>query len=206
MNAGLALTSHHIGILSTATVDNYLITGELPSLSLTADVTLAKSVALQWIATLESNIRSFVVERSIDNVKYSDMVTVPAITNGKYTQTYQYEDKQPHEGINYYRLRLNNLDSTAGYSATVYARVSKANAPLLYPNPVTKGLVNIQQGEEAIKTITIYDISGHLMTRLNNSPEYIVIEIPVATFSNGIYVLEIKTASSVFLERLVIQN
>ncbi len=204
--AGLAITSHNNAVLSTAAIDNYFLSGELQLqlMNFTANLTLDQIVELKWVTTLETNIRDFIVERSADNKTFSDIDTVPAVNNGRFTQNYMYEDKSPLQGFNYYRLRITDADGKITYSVPAFVRVTNSKAPILYPNPAT-GLVNIAQGAEAIKLINIYDVSGRLMKSLGNTSTN-PISIATNTLADGIYFVEIRTATSVYREKLVVHN
>jgi len=205
--AGLALCGHNNSVLSVATIDNYQVygTGQVALQNFTASLTLNKTVALQWITTLETNLQDFVVQRSNNNVNYVDIDSLPAVNNGEFTQTYNDEDKSPLPNINYYRLLITSLDGTKSYSAPVYVKVSTAVAPLLYPNPATQGFIHIEQGEDGIKAVNLYDITGRVVIG-GKSSLTTTVDIPVFPLVNGLYVIEIITEKAVYRERLIIQN
>lgn len=210
---GLALTSHDNTVLSTATVDNYQISGvlDIELQSFTAALTLSKTVALQWVTTLETNIRDFVVERSTDNVKYIDLDTIAAVSQGRFTQTYNYEDKSPLEALTYYRLRITDNEGVISYSAPVSIVVITSiqqgtdNPPRLYANPPQQGVLHVKQGDAPLKAITLFDNTGRQVIQLTHFNSEVV-DVPVNMISNGLYILEIKTTKSTYRERLVIRN
>jgi hypothetical protein len=206
--AGLALTSHFNGVASVAKADNCTIGGEvqLNLNSFTASLTLKKTVALQWITTLESDVLNFVVERSNnESTGFQPIDSVAAENGGSVTETYNAEDKSPGFGIKYYRLRIVSTDGSFKYSEVVAVRVTVSDVPLLYPNPV-KHTLHILQGAEAIKIISIYDIMGRNMGSFNNTGENVQIEFPVSSYANGVYVVEIRTTGSVFRQKIVVSN
>jgi F5/8 type C domain/Secretion system C-terminal sorting domain len=205
--AGLALTSHNDGILSVATVDNYLLGGAFQQFNLqrfTGSLNLDKTVTLGWITTIEVNLQSFIVERSTDMNHYIPIDTVAAVNNGAYTQTYHLDDKTPAV-INYYRLRITNMDGSVSYSEPVFIRVTSSNAPLLYPNPA-KGQVHVAKGTEPIRLINIYDLDGRLVKSFGNENNNAVMDLPVSSYANGIYILEIRTPQSVYRQKLLVVN
>jgi hypothetical protein len=51
----------------------------------------------------------------------------------------------------------------------------------------------------------MYDISGRLLERINNTLLN-TIDIPVYPFPNGIYILVITTSNVIYREKLVIHN
>ena len=206
--AGLALTSHFNGIVSVAKADNCIIGGEvqLNLNSFAASLTLNKTVALQWITTLESDVLDFVVERSDNGTTgYQPIDSLAAENNGSVTETYNVTDANPGTGIKYYRLRIVSADGSFKYSEVVAVRITDSKAPLLYPNPV-KNTLHIFQGAEAIKVISIYDVMGRNMGSFNNPGGNAQIDFPVSSYANGVYVVEIRTTGSVFRQKIVVSN
>src|SRR5205814_1598425 len=119
------ITSHDNYNISTATVDSYLLTsGSLPLqlLNFTASFSLQQTVNLQWVTASEKGVKNSVIEKSSDNNQYKDLATVIAENSGEYAVTYNYEDKFPVQGINYYRLRIEGLDGSVTYSAVAFAK------------------------------------------------------------------------------------
>lgn len=206
--AGFALTSHNNGLLSTATIDNYLLTGgtlPLQLLKFTASLSLRQTVNLQWVTASEKGVKDFVIEKSADNINYKDIATVPAVNNGEYTQTYNYEDKYPVQGINYYRLRITGLDGAVNYSVIASVKLNDSKPPSLSPNPAANTLY-ITQGSETIKFVNLYDISGRLAYRISNTAATNIIKVPVNNLANGTYIVEMRTATTVYREKLVVHN
>jgi hypothetical protein len=212
--AGLALTSHNNTVLSTATVDNYLFSGvlDIELQSFTASLTLNKKVALQWVTTLENDIKSFVVERSSDNFHYADLDTLAAVNGGKFMQTYNYEDENPLLTMAYYRLRIIDTEGLTSYSAPVSVSFVtsvisdiKSLAPQIYPNPVKGGIVHIKRGDERVRSISMYDATGRTLIQINNVTSETT-DIPVHAFANGFYLMEIRTNKNVYKEKVLIKN
>ena len=78
--AGLAISSHDNTVLSTAHINNYSLGGvlALKLISFTGSYTLNKTVALDWITTLDTRTKYFVVQRTKDNWNYTNIDTVIA--------------------------------------------------------------------------------------------------------------------------------
>lgn len=205
--AGLAITSHDNDELSIAHVDNYSLGGLLPLklISFTGNLTLNNTVALQWITTLETGTRYFIVERTTDFMNYKTIDTVFAENGGDYTEVYTTQDFYPLKQMNYYRLRIVDMDGRTSYSPIVAVRFTNAKAPLMYPNPAN-GFVKIAPGTDAIRLITFYDIMGRALLRVPNTVAGSTITIPTYTLSNGLYFVEIRTTTSVFKVKLVVKN
>ncbi len=78
---------------------------------------------------------------------------------------YNFEDTQPNEGANYYRLLQMDSNGAYEYYGPIYQDyhfdISKQDLKL-YPNPNSQGTVNISIGTQMTKTnlIEIYDYAG----------------------------------------------
>ncbi|HEY4337952.1 MAG TPA: discoidin domain-containing protein, partial [Puia sp.] len=121
--AGLAITSHNNSALSTLTVDNYTQASPLPiGLSSFTGKRTGSSVVLQWTTQTEQNAANFVVERSVDGTHFASIATVRAEGNSNTPQDYTATDERPAKGINYYRLRMVDLDGRFSYSPVILVR------------------------------------------------------------------------------------
>lgn len=205
--AGLAITSHDNSNLSTAHVDNYILGGVLPLklISFTGNLTLNQTINLQWITTKETNTKYFIVERTSDNFYYKSIDTVYADNEGEFMQDYHVTDFHPAKGLNFYRLRIVDMDGGTSFSPIVAIRNTNAKAPLMYPNPAN-GFVHIVQGTEPIRQINIYTVMGHTLLRLSNTNSQSNITIPTYNMESGLYFIEIRTSQSVYREKLIVHN
>jgi hypothetical protein len=213
--AGIILTSHDLNQLTHATFSNYLFSGlmDIELQLFSATMSTSNTVDLEWITSLENNIESFTVERSTDNLHYSDIASVPAENNGTMTLTYNAEDKQPPAAGNvYYRLRITDNDGRVSYSApvtigSVITGVGDPSAvlPSVYPNPAKDGSMFVKEGVEKIKMITVYDPAGKVVLHNESFIEPLT-EIPTRMMANGMYVVEIRTAKTVYRDKVIIKN
>ncbi len=213
--AGIVLTSHNINELAHATVDSYLFSGLLDFTlqQFSATLSTTNTVDIQWITSLEHNIESFTVERSIDNLHYDDIDTVAAENSGNLVLTYNSEDKQPPQSPSvYYRLRITDFDGRVSYSAPITigqvitgVGEQPASLPSVYPNPSKDGSLFVKEGVEKIRMITMYDPAGKVVSHMEGPIEPLT-ELPVSMMANGLYVVEIRTAKTVYRDKVVIKN
>ena len=61
-------------------------------------------------------------------------------------------------------------------------RVNNSKAPLIYPNPA-KTFINIAQGTDPLKFITIYDMMGKTLIRLNNASTGNIIQVSTSNLT-----------------------
>lgn len=95
---------------------------------------------LQWNTYGEDRDDFFVVERSKDGASFSQIDKVNA--KGR-PSLYEYFDRQPMEGNNYYRLKIVNNTGTISYSDIAVAKVAVASRISAFPNPVS-GKLTVQ--------------------------------------------------------------
>jgi F5/8 type C domain/Fibronectin type III domain len=214
--AGLVLSSHNINKLSTSTIDSYLFSGvlDVQLQSFTASLSVTNTVDLKWVTTLENEIHSFVVERSVDNMHYTDIDTVAAKNNGNIELTYTGEDKKPPLNQVYYRLRITDDSGMISYSAPVTVTVVEVvtgigdqgeQLPTIYANPTLGGVLHIRPGSDPINLIVMYDGAGKQVAFVSQ-PSGPVHDIPVSMMANGLYVVEIRTEKTVYREKVMVKN
>jgi len=125
---------------------------------------------LTWNTFSTTNASHFEVERSGDARNFEFKGKVLAPVNSTENVAYNYWDKKPLSGKNYYRLKMVNLDGKSEYSEIRMVNFSSDNAVSLYPNPA-KDYITVDLGADASNTqlIIITDASGkevltHLIT------------------------------------------
>ena len=96
-----------------------------------------KEVKVQWQTTTEINSAFFVVEKSLDGSSWQTIGTIKAAGQSTIPLFYQLYDAHPVEGINYYRLKLLDVDSHFSYSgiASIRYHIASASPISVYPNP-----------------------------------------------------------------------
>lgn len=71
---------------------------------------------LNWSTLSETNTNEFTVLRSVDGQNFTPLGSLTAMNNSTRLNLYSFEDVRPHNGKNYYRLRLTDHDGTIDYS------------------------------------------------------------------------------------------
>lgn len=129
-----------------------------------------KIVKLNWEITSSSNPKLFVVERSSDNVIYTELETI----KGSYKTTYSYLDVSlKSEGFYYYRLKMIDKEGKISYSHTrkLYFDYDKFLVESIYPQPTkaSQVFVTVLAKETEKVNYSISDASGKLI--ITNSTE-----------------------------------
>lgn len=155
-----------------------------------------RKVQLKWATASETDNSYFELEHSSDGKKFNSLAHVPGSGNSQTRQYYEYDDRQPLPGINYYRLKQVNDAGRPVYSYIVAVNTSDpASASMrVFPNP-TNGNISLAFTAPAENNyfLLVNDMSGrtiqrkliHCMQGLNQ------INIDLGQMPSGIYSLRI---------------
>jgi len=155
---------------------------------------------LKWTTEGEENSDYFQVERSTDGVNFSPLGIVNAAGNSGSTLTYNYTDNTPRAGVNFYRLKLVDIDGMYEYSKTLTVTYKEENNGSV--NVITSGVVwnrfnlVLSSPVQQYATISLYDASGRLMMSTKTE-----LQIGENTISKNVAV-----ASSVYYCRIITPN
>lgn len=157
------------------------------------------AVAVAWKTAQEENTRLFRVQRSADGVHFTDLGELNAAGNSTTEQNYNYTDRLPLTGNNYYRLQTINTDGSADYSAIVLVRFGKEKELQLYPNPAyDRVTISNTQGAG---TIRVTDLAGKLVLQQAVSGNSIVLDI--TSLKAGSYIVQFETITEKYTGKLV---
>lgn len=129
------------------------------------------SIQLQWSTTTEENADRFEIERSQNGKNWNKIGERPAMNLNEEVKNYSFSDSNPFAGVNYYRLKMMDLDGTFAYSRINQIKTDKTPAIVVYPNPVanqvrfenvstseiTSVIITNGKGVEVFKTAAIID-------------------------------------------------
>ncbi|HNN32248.1 MAG TPA: T9SS type A sorting domain-containing protein, partial [Chitinophagaceae bacterium] len=112
------------------------------------------------------------------------------------TTDYNFEDTNPLEGNNYYRLKQLDKDGKVNYSNTIVlnaGKVQQISIASVYPNPV-RNTVNVQIVSPAIETVSLIvtDITGKVLIQKNTALAAgdNTKQIDVSALSQGTYLIK----------------
>jgi hypothetical protein len=118
-----------------------------------------------WTTASELNSDYFAVERSVNSISdFREVARLPAHGTTNTAHTYQYLDAQPLANT-YYRLRIVDIDGSAGYSNIVHIQRKKGASNLtLYPNPTTDDIhINYETETAAASILQVTDVLGRVL-------------------------------------------
>jgi len=122
--------------------------------------TVNNEIQLDWNGMISLEPSSFVIERSDNGLDFSVISSTKAFYAESYTN-YDFMDKTPLVGENYYRIKTVHPDFEPTYSNIAMAKVKPEadTRVMLYPNPILQD-ITIHFLEEPEEETTVIDIAN----------------------------------------------
>ena len=170
-----------------AAIDNLSVGGIPLSIELLdiKAINAGKRNRVDWQTATEASNDMFDLERSADNRNFSRIATINAKGS---PSAYSFWDEQPVNGVNYYRLKMNDENGKHAYSKTVSAKVSSQTGITItaFPNPVRDDLtVRVSGIKGAGASVNITDVSGKIVS--THAVPGAEITISTAHLTAGVY-------------------
>lgn len=131
-----------IGGCVTRKVQMSLSDCKMPVTLINFTATTAEDInRLEWTTTQESGSSHFEIQRSLDAKAWKAIGSTPSSGDSKQIVNYQFDDVTPFAILNYYRLKMVDLDGSFSYSRIVKVGTApKIDDLIVYPNPVSQRL------------------------------------------------------------------
>lgn len=166
-------------------------------------------VRLRWATTSETNNDYFVLQRAANGIDFEDLANIKGVGTSTKVNSYEYLDRNPLNGYNYYRLVQYDFDGSHSKSGVITVDMT-GDAPVpivLAPNPVRNGLNvtfnTVYKGEVSLE---IFDAIGQKMMETHNMPVEVganQIHLDVRAFAQGMYLIRMAQGPKVYTERFV---
>jgi hypothetical protein len=156
-----------------------------------------KSIRISWNVANEVNAQQYHVERSVDSINFSSIITVLPTANNGGSTAYQTDDTAPPGTDNFYRIKVESLNGQSQHSSIV--KVSSFKNPtsvIITPNPIMNKVMNLRFSNQSSGTYSI-KLINHLgqniyKTTLQISSSDTIKPIQLYGFTaKGIYLLTV---------------
>jgi hypothetical protein len=128
---------------------------------------LGDHVTLNWSTATQLNFSHFEVEHSINAEVWSTVGSIQGEGTTNELNEYTFDHSSPHNGKNYYRLRMVDLDATSEYSPIESVNVSAKSIFTVSPNPAKGGVIHYEMNFTPMEgdQLVVYDLmGGHVLT------------------------------------------
>jgi hypothetical protein len=159
---------------------------------------------LSWNTSQEINTGFFAIERSKDGRNFSQIGQVAATGNSSTIRTYQFTDPSPLKAINYYRLKIVDIDNSAKYSDVRNVKNTGNADFVVYPNPVKdimKVDINAERADKGIMIIT--DINGKqvYIRNVNVAAGNNTFSIDINNMAQGAYIIKVQLTNDLVVKK-----
>ncbi len=161
------------------------------------------NIEIQWTTAYESNLLDFTVERSDDAIKFYPLSIQAPKGNNLNKTAYTFTDNNPINGIDYYRLKIEEKDGTLSYSKTMSAHWGSKKTLSVYPNPFNQTLmIDLSDSKTQTAQCQIMDMTGrvHISETFN-----IADKISTENLPSGMYILRLIQEGAVFEKKILKQ-
>jgi len=152
-------------------------------------------VALGWTTLSERGSGRFLVERAGGDMRFTAIGEVRAAGWSHTPIDYRFTDPDPMPGINYYRLRQEDLGGGHANSNTVGVRFQRGNGDIrVRPNPANERVaLELPAAREGPYTVELYDASGRSLRwpRPVASPAPMVLDASLHGLEPGAYLVRV---------------
>lgn len=125
-----------------------------------------REVQLEWNVQNDEDIQSYSIERSIDGIHFLQIGTVSSKRNYN-GSVYELLDKQPENGMNYYRIKAIDQQGKSSYSVVQKIILGNGISIEIGPVPAANNL-NIRLAHpEKILQIDLIGVNGELVQRIS---------------------------------------
>jgi Pregnancy-associated plasma protein-A/GEVED domain/Secretion system C-terminal sorting domain len=164
---------------------------------------------LHWRTETEKDNAKFMIERSNDGIHFREAGMVKGL-NAMQGAVYQFRDRQPGEGIFYYRLKQVDTDGSFSYSAIVKVNITlSGNRNITLLSNLVDQEIRIrfnQHSGRSNTSIRLMDMSGRILLSKQFRPEsgdLYKVDISGLGLSTGIYFLEISHGAEKWIEKVM---
>ncbi len=167
-----------------------------------------QNVAVKWQTASEEAILGFNVLRLTDDGDWKVVAYVPSQAAGGFSSqalSYQLSDVNAFRGISQYRIEEIAMDGKSGLSDIKMVRGDEAISKLsVYPNPSSDGRINVVFDNNAVRDITVTDLSGRIVKQLRGVSNNSVL---IENLNTGFYNLQVfdRTTNETATEKLIIK-
>jgi hypothetical protein len=179
-----------------------------------ASLTPEQYIKLTWESTAETRSKNFVVERSIDAIKFTSQGQVAAAVSSTTKKSYSFTDQKPIFGNNYYRLKFYDdagkefTYKTLTVNVTILATEPQSDNKkvIISSNPVENAQFFVKTTNFFPKNIQLLNLIGQpipieiqlldinqVQISLKNTPE------------SGIYFLLLDSGESKIVEKIIVR-
>jgi hypothetical protein len=158
----------------------------------------SNQVQLNWSVAEQINVANYEVQTCTDGRTFKTILVT--VASSSLSEGYNAIHQNPSTGLNYYRIKSIDKDGSISYSEIRKVTFGKGGDVVIYPNPVSTGVVNITLiGNRVNKsaTMSILSMEGKLISQQQIAKISQTETIDVSVLANGSYIIKLITDTEV---------
>ena len=159
-----------------------------------------RQIPLHWIVANDQQTRFYEIQRSTDGIHFNSLQTVASALSAT-QKTYNYIDKTPGYGDNYYRIKKVDLNGVISYSNIAKASLQLLNDIVLMPNPAST-YINLFS-KTNMGQVQLFDSKGQLLQTVK--PQSSFYKLETGKLAAGQYFIRIQTNNGIVNEKFIKQ-
>lgn len=166
------------------------------------------TVDLLWETSSENNVAYYEIEKSNGNGNFIKIGQIASQGNSNKNQNYFSVDANPYNGINYYRLKILDIDGQFTYSNVINLSINNGKSTMasLYPNPAKdKIYLDFSMLKAENTQLEIVDVVGKKITVIPILLQkgFNTVPVPIGNLSKGNYYLKVKLGNEIVVQKFV---
>ncbi|MEM8586376.1 MAG: T9SS type A sorting domain-containing protein [Bacteroidota bacterium] len=150
-----------------------------------------QGVLLDWATASEQDNDHFILERSADGRSFEAIGRIDGQGDSDSRNDYQFLDRAPHNGQNYYRLKQYDFDGSMSMSDVVNVDFRGSEASLdftLFPVPAQDILTLVMNSELPVGSqLEIFNVYGQIQLRSTLQENHLTYPLSVSDLPPGAY-------------------
>ena len=148
------------------------------------------NVLVKWTTISEHNNEYFTIEHSTDGIHFTEIGKIASLGYTANGFRYQFIDRRPGTGKNFYRIRMVDIVMKSTYSDIKIVQVSDNAQHMLviFPNPAANSIslkLNTRENEEL--KVEIYNATGNKELTKTCIMQHQKTELDIKSLKTGIY-------------------
>ena len=160
---------------------------------------------VSWETLSETESDYFVVERSPDGISFSELTRIAGAGNSIDPIGYSYFDAMPLFGLNYYRIKIADLNGEYHYSIIAVVKFqTRLPSFTIQPNLATN-LISLKLSKETdqFSQVEVFDLSGKMVLRKALDAYQFTHDLDVSYLSPAQYITVLRVGNDFFFDRFV---
>jgi len=167
------------------------------------------NVKCPWNTASETNNDFFTVERSKDAMSFTAIGVVDGSGTTSESNSYEYVDAAPYQGLSYYRLKQTDFSGTYSYSETKAVYRAPMQVVNIYPNPAeSETNIVIGSDQDTPINVQVYNSIGQIKDDFHDEifAGHTTVSLGTESYSSGLYLFRITTPSGEQIESVFVRK